>query len=142
MGLTRLLWHLKTDFLFKIITRKKSTQGIREEKVIGFEVKNRKTKISVNKETIAALERISLVDFDNQGGIEKLEAAISFADPLKEIEIDLTVQPMYSVLEKENLFLREDKVSDSNCREKVLANAQILEEEYFVAPPGNIPRKT
>jgi aspartyl-tRNA(Asn)/glutamyl-tRNA(Gln) amidotransferase subunit C len=37
------------------------------------------------------------------------------------------------------LYLREDKVSDGGCRKDAMANAAVTEEEYFVAPPGNIP---
>jgi aspartyl-tRNA(Asn)/glutamyl-tRNA(Gln) amidotransferase subunit C len=37
------------------------------------------------------------------------------------------------------LFVREDCVTDGNIREDILANASVTEEEYFLAPPGNIP---
>jgi Glu-tRNAGln amidotransferase C subunit. len=37
------------------------------------------------------------------------------------------------------VYLREDQVTDGNCRTEVMANAAVTEEEYFVAPPGNIP---
>jgi len=37
------------------------------------------------------------------------------------------------------LHLRDDVVTDGNCRKAVLANAVVTEEEYFVAPQGNIP---
>lgn len=30
-------------------------------------------------------------------------------------------------------------VTDGNCRDDVMHNATETEEEYFVAPPGNIP---
>jgi len=36
------------------------------------------------------------------------------------------------------LCLREDEVNEGNCREEVLMNARRTEEEYFVAPPGNL----
>ena len=35
--------------------------------------------------------------------------------------------------------MREDKVSDGNKRAEVLSNAYRTEDEYFIAPPGNIP---
>lgn len=38
-----------------------------------------------------------------------------------------------------NLTLREDKVTQGNCQADILKNAVLKEEEYFVAPPGNIP---
>jgi Asp-tRNAAsn/Glu-tRNAGln amidotransferase C subunit len=37
------------------------------------------------------------------------------------------------------LYLRDDIVTDGNCRKAILANAAVTEEEYFVAPQGNIP---
>lgn len=47
--------------------------------------------------------------------------------------------PLYTVLENTSLELREDDINDGSQRENILKNAQITEEEYFVAPPGNIP---
>lgn len=35
--------------------------------------------------------------------------------------------------------MRDDEVTEGNCRDDVLKNASVTEEEYFVAPPGNIP---
>lgn len=98
--------------------------------------------IKIDRKTISKLERISLVDFDNEGGIQRLEAAIRFAQKLREVRLDPSVKPMYSVLENERLYLREDKVTEGNCREQILKNAKLLEDEYFVAPPGNIPKKS
>ena len=52
----------------------------------------------IDNETIAHLERLSLVDFGNTKGIEILEAAIEFADQL--VLVDTTgVEPMFTVLE-------------------------------------------
>lgn len=49
------------------------------------------------------------------------------------------VEPLVTVLEEEGLFVREDDVTDGNIREDILANASVTEEEYFLAPPSNIP---
>ena len=49
------------------------------------------------------------------------------------------MEPLYTVLEHTKLELREDKVTDGNIKEDILKNAKITEEDYFVAPPGNIP---
>ncbi|KAG8039579.1 hypothetical protein G9C98_008222 [Cotesia typhae] len=70
---------------------------------------------------------------------KRLEAAIKFAEQLRSLKIDDSIKPMYCVLENENLRLRHDKVTDGNYRKKILKNAVLTEEEYFVAPPGNIP---
>lgn len=31
---------------------------------------------------------------------------------------------------------------EGNCRNEILSNAKVTEENYFVAPPGNIPLET
>lgn len=37
------------------------------------------------------------------------------------------------------LYLRSDKVAEGGCAEELLQNSNHVVEEYFVAPPGNIP---
>lgn len=101
-----------------------------------------KSSSSISKKTIAKLEKISLVDFDNEGGILRLEAAIRFAQKLRDVPLNSSTEPMYSVLEKEKLTLREDKVCEGNCRNEILKNAKLLEDEYFVAPLGNVHKKS
>jgi aspartyl-tRNA(Asn)/glutamyl-tRNA(Gln) amidotransferase subunit C len=57
----------------------------------------------INQETIELLERLSLVDFANKKGIERLEDAVRFADQI--CVIDTTgVEPMISVLEDRLVF--------------------------------------
>ncbi|XP_074030655.1 glutamyl-tRNA(Gln) amidotransferase subunit C, mitochondrial [Leptinotarsa decemlineata] len=95
-----------------------------------------KTKIDAN--TIALLERLSLVDCESKKAIETVESALEFADQI--LQVDTTnVEPLISVLEDIPLRVREDEITDGNCKEAVLKNAALTEEEYFVAPPGNIP---
>lgn len=93
---------------------------------------------SIDASTIAHLERLSLVDCANKQGIETLEEAIAFADQILDVNTE-GVQPLITVLEDLPLQLREDKVTEGNCREDVLSNAILTEDDYFVAPPGNIP---
>ena len=40
------------------------------------------------------------------------------------------------------LYLRQDVVTEGNTTKEVLQNATKVVEDYFVAPPGNIPRQT
>lgn len=99
----------------------------------------KRPRVSIDDENIRLLERISLVDFANKEGIKRLEDAIAFADPIQ--DLDTTgIEPMYTVLENECLTLRNDEI-DKNLpsREEILSNAVLTEEDYFVAPPGNIP---
>ncbi|XP_054851922.1 glutamyl-tRNA(Gln) amidotransferase subunit C, mitochondrial [Eublepharis macularius] len=92
----------------------------------------------VTLELLDHLEHLALVDFRDQEGVERLQKAIEFADQLHSINTD-GIQPMDSVLEDRCLYLREDKVTEGNFAEELLKNANQTVEEYFVAPPGNIP---
>ncbi|KAL4226604.1 hypothetical protein ACF0H5_014588 [Mactra antiquata] len=89
---------------------------------------------------IKHIERLSLVDFNNQQGIERLHSAISYANRLATVNTD-GIEPMYSVLEDSELMLHEDSITEGGCRSNILQNASIVDEDYFVAPPGNIPLK-
>ncbi|XP_074897863.1 glutamyl-tRNA(Gln) amidotransferase subunit C, mitochondrial [Buteo buteo] len=92
----------------------------------------------VTVEVLDHLERLALVDFRDSEGVERLQKAIQFADQLHEVNTD-GVEPMDSVLEDRCLYLREDDVTEGNCTKELLQNAREKVEEYFVAPPGNIP---
>ena len=92
----------------------------------------------IDSSTIEHLERISLVDFANVKGIERLEEAIKLANVIR--TVDTTgYEPMYTVLEDQSLFLREDEAVHPNCRESLMKIASVTEEDYFVAPQGNVP---
>ncbi|XP_052779071.1 glutamyl-tRNA(Gln) amidotransferase subunit C, mitochondrial-like [Mya arenaria] len=92
----------------------------------------------LDSEMIAHLERLSLVDFNNVEGVERLRSAIEYAGQLSVVDT-AGVEPMFSMLEDQELALQDDVVSEGGCREDVLQNASKIEEDYFVAPPGNIP---
>ena len=70
--------------------------------------------------------------------MKSLQDSIEFASKI--LPIDTTnVEPLYTVLESYPLRLRSDEVTDGNIQSEILKNALVKEEEYFVAPPGNIP---
>uniref|UniRef100_V9L1E5 Glutamyl-tRNA(Gln) amidotransferase subunit C, mitochondrial n=1 Tax=Callorhinchus milii TaxID=7868 RepID=V9L1E5_CALMI len=92
----------------------------------------------VTPDMIDHLERLALVDFQNQEGVETLAKAIQFADRLHLVDTE-GVEPMDSVLEDRCLYLRVDEVTEGYCAEVLLSGASQVVEEYFVAPPGNIP---
>ena len=50
-----------------------------------------------------------------------------------------SVEPLFTLLEDEALRVREDEVTEGDDRRAILSNAAVTEEDYFVAPPGNIP---
>ncbi|XP_053136452.1 glutamyl-tRNA(Gln) amidotransferase subunit C, mitochondrial [Hemicordylus capensis] len=92
----------------------------------------------VTLELLDHLERLALVDFRNWEGVERLEKAIEFAEQLHTVNTE-GVEPMDTVLEDRCLYLREDEVTEGNCAEELMKRAKQTVEEYFVAPPGNIP---
>lgn len=96
----------------------------------------------IDKKTIKKLEKISLVKFDDEKGIQTLREAVEFADKLQEIEVPENIKPLYSVLETENLELRNDVVFEGDCRKEVLQNASEVEDSYFVSPSGNTPKNS
>ncbi len=59
---------------------------------------------SVTPELVEHLENLSLVDFSNTESVQRLEEAIAFAEPLKEVATT-GVEPLYSVLEDQALGL-------------------------------------
>ncbi|XP_041084720.1 glutamyl-tRNA(Gln) amidotransferase subunit C, mitochondrial-like isoform X2 [Polyodon spathula] len=92
----------------------------------------------VSPDLVDRLERLALVDFRNQEGVARLEKAIRFADQLHVVDTE-GVEPMDSVLEDRQLYLQRDCVREGNCAEQLLRASRRTVEEYFVAPPGNIP---
>ncbi|XP_061624242.1 glutamyl-tRNA(Gln) amidotransferase subunit C, mitochondrial isoform X2 [Phyllopteryx taeniolatus] len=92
----------------------------------------------VAADLVDKLERLALVDFRTKEGVACLEKAIRFADQLH--VVDTTgVEPMDSVLEDRVLYLRDDTVMEGNHAEELLELSKNTVEEYYVAPPGNIP---
>ncbi|KAM4810146.1 glutamyl-tRNA(Gln) amidotransferase subunit C, mitochondrial isoform 1-T1 [Rhinophrynus dorsalis] len=103
------------------------------------EVESQENLISLD--IIDHLERLALVDFRNQEGIQRLNKAIQFANQLHSVDTE-GVEPLVSVLEDRALYIRKDSVTTGGCTEMLLKNASNVIEEYFVAPPGNIPLPT
>ncbi|KAK3607253.1 hypothetical protein CHS0354_002226 [Potamilus streckersoni] len=137
------------------ITAKSSTRNLRQKlqlnNYFSSKVPDEPTWVPIDKEklpkvpeldeaTVNHLERLSLVKFNNQAGVERLYKAIEYANQLHMVDTE-GVEPLDSVLENRSVYLREDKVTDGNCLKDILQNASLVVEDYFVAPPGNIPLK-
>lgn len=74
----------------------------------------------------------------NRQAVRTLQNSIEFASKILDIPTD-NIEPLFTVLEKQPLQLRDDLVNEGNCREAILSNASVTEEEYLVTPLGNIP---
>ncbi|XP_061673668.1 glutamyl-tRNA(Gln) amidotransferase subunit C, mitochondrial [Syngnathoides biaculeatus] len=92
----------------------------------------------VAADLVDKLERLALVDFRTKEGVACLEEAIRFADQLHVVDT-AGVEPMDSVLEDRVLYLRDDTVMEGNHAEELLQLPKNTVEDYYVAPPGNIP---
>ncbi|GFR89824.1 glutamyl-tRNA(Gln) amidotransferase subunit C, mitochondrial [Elysia marginata] len=89
---------------------------------------------------VEQLERISLVEFNNEAGLLRLQEAVKLANQMHLVDTD-GVEPLDSVLEDRECYLRSDDVTDGNCVEDVMSNASKVEEQYFVAPPVSMGSK-
>lgn len=94
--------------------------------------------IKLDTKTIQLLERLSLINLGDKEALETIQNSIAFALKISQINTD-NVKPLYCVLEDYNLQLRKDKITEGNCREEILQNAKVTDEDYFISPPGNIP---
>lgn len=94
--------------------------------------------VEIDTKTIQLLERLSLVNLDGKEALKTLQSSIQFAVKIANINTTNT-KPLYTVLEEKPLHLRIDHVSEGNCRDEILQNAKLTDEDYFISPPGNIP---
>ncbi|KAL3272549.1 hypothetical protein HHI36_014021 [Cryptolaemus montrouzieri] len=99
--------------------------------------KQQQNTVKIDKETVNLLERLSLVDCANEQSLKLIENAVNFANAIHSVETE-GVEPLITVAEDRPIILREDIVEESNKKE-ILQNASVIEEDYFVVPPGNVP---
>ncbi|XP_050099424.1 glutamyl-tRNA(Gln) amidotransferase subunit C, mitochondrial isoform X2 [Anopheles aquasalis] len=111
------------------------------EPIVPTTLQESDSKPAIDRQTVQLLERLSLVDLETNDALETLADSIGFASRILAIDTE-GVEPLYTVLEQEKLSLREDVLNDGDQQAEVLQNAAVTEEEYFVAPPGNIPLET
>ena len=81
---------------------------------------------------IAKLARIAMSDEELARLVPELNAIIGWVEQLGEVNTD-GVEPLTAVVEQK-LRLREDKVTDGDCRDAVLANAPAAEHGFFAVP--------
>jgi len=91
--------------------------------------------MSVNTEQvrhIAKLARIAMSDAEVAELVPELNAIIGWVEQLSEVDTE-GVEPLTAVIDQK-LRLREDKVTDGNVRDAVLANAPEAEHGFFAVP--------
>jgi aspartyl-tRNA(Asn)/glutamyl-tRNA(Gln) amidotransferase subunit C len=81
---------------------------------------------------IAKLARIAMSDGEVEALVPELNAIIGWVEQLSAVDTD-GVEPLTAVIDLK-LRLREDKVSDGNVRDAVLANAPEAEHGFFAVP--------
>ena len=81
---------------------------------------------------IARLARIKMSDEEIEALAPELNNILGWIDQLGEVNTE-GVEPLTAVIDPK-LRLREDAVTDGNCRDEVLANAPGAEHGFFAVP--------
>ena len=81
---------------------------------------------------IAHLARIAVTDEEVPGLQNELNAILAFVEQLGEVDVS-GVEPMTSVTPMQ-LRQREDKVTDGHYPDKIVANAPLTEDHFFLVP--------
>jgi aspartyl-tRNA(Asn)/glutamyl-tRNA(Gln) amidotransferase subunit C len=91
--------------------------------------------MSVDADTvkrIGHLARIRIAEEDVDIYAGELNAILGFVEQLNEVDVE-GVEPMNSVTPMA-LRLREDKCSDGGYADKIVSNAPVSEDSFFVVP--------
>lgn len=91
--------------------------------------------MSVDADTvrrIGRLARIRITQEEVTAYEGELNAILGFVEQLDEVDVD-GVEPMTSVTPMQ-LRRRDDKVTDGGYAEKIVANAPISEDDFFMVP--------
>jgi len=81
---------------------------------------------------IAKLARLAMSDNEIEAMVPELNSILGWVEQLGEVDTD-GVDPLTAVIPN-TLRLREDKVTDGDCRDYVLANAPVAEHGFFAVP--------
>jgi aspartyl-tRNA(Asn)/glutamyl-tRNA(Gln) amidotransferase subunit C len=81
---------------------------------------------------IARLARIAMSDEEIERLAPELNNILGWVEQLGEVNTD-GVEPLTAVIEQK-LRLREDAVTDGDCRDEVLANAPDAQHGFFAVP--------
>jgi len=81
---------------------------------------------------IAGLARIAMSEDELERLVPELNNILGWVEQLGEVDTD-GIEPLTAVIENP-LRLREDEVTDGDCRDEVLANAPEAEHGFFAVP--------
>ena len=81
---------------------------------------------------IAKLARIAMSDAEVEAMVPELNNILGWVEQLGEVDTD-GVEPLTAVIDQK-LRLRDDAVTDGDCRDAVLANAPAAEHGFFAVP--------
>ncbi len=92
--------------------------------------------VKFNLEMQKNLERLSLISFQTDKTLRKVEETIQSTDIIQQANVD-HLQPLYTLIETKLYPLRQNDIVTSGktlSTKEVLANASETYEEYLVAP--------
>ncbi|MFV2093342.1 MAG: Asp-tRNA(Asn)/Glu-tRNA(Gln) amidotransferase subunit GatC [Hyphomicrobiales bacterium] len=81
---------------------------------------------------IARLARIAVSDDEAQSLVGELNTILDWVDQLEAVDTS-GVEPMTSVIAQQ-IYMRDDQVTDGGCAGDVMANAPKSEDGYFCVP--------
>ncbi len=81
---------------------------------------------------IAKLARIAMSDAEVEAMVPELNNILGWVEQLGEVDTE-GVEPLTAVIDQK-LRLRDDAVTDGDCREAVLSNAPAAEHGFFAVP--------
>lgn len=81
---------------------------------------------------IGSLARIRIEDAEVEAYQDELNAILGFVEQLDEVDIT-GVEPMTSVTPM-RLRRREDRITDGGYPEKIVSNAPLSEDNFFMVP--------
>jgi aspartyl-tRNA(Asn)/glutamyl-tRNA(Gln) amidotransferase subunit C len=81
---------------------------------------------------IANLARIAMSDDEIERLVPELNNILGWVEQLGEVDTD-GVEPLATVIDQK-MRLRDDKVTEGDCRDEILANAPDAEHGFFAVP--------
>ena len=81
---------------------------------------------------IARLARIAMSDEELERLLPELNNILGWVEQLAEVDTE-GVEPLATVIDQK-LRLRDDEVTDGDCRDEILANAPDAQHGFFAVP--------